>query len=267
MPPIDHTLADSQIGAGFGITTLPHLREFAVTGPFTVTGVSDTPSRRRIFSCRPTSAADEAACAAEIIRKLAHAGLPRPALRGGLRRPPKFYQQGRKDGGDFESGIRMAVQAILASPRFLFRLEEAPATARPGQNYRITDLDLATRLSFFLWGTGPDDELLKIAQRGTLRGPGVLAAQVKRMLAGSEGRSVVDALRVAVAAPAGPRQDSSRRAAVPVLRPLARRSAEEGNRAVLRQHRSRGPQHPRPDHAPTTRSSTSASRGTTACRT
>ena len=94
----------------------------------------------------------------------------------------KFYAQGRKDG-DFESGIRMALQAILASPRFLFRLEEAPATLRAGQNYRITDLDLATRLSFFLWGAGPDDELLKIAQRGTLRAPGVLTAQVKRMLA------------------------------------------------------------------------------------
>src|SRR5688572_24653613 len=182
MPPIDHTLADSQIGAGFGITTLPHLREFAVTGPFTVTGVSDTPSRRRIFSCRPTSATDEAACAAEIIRKLATQAYRGPLSTADFDGLHKFYQQGRKDGGDFESGIRMAVQAILASPRFLFRLEEAPATARPGQNYRITDLDLATRLSFFLWGTGPDDELLKIAQRGTLRGPGVLTAQVKRML-------------------------------------------------------------------------------------
>src|SRR5687767_7732832 len=182
MPPIDHTLADSQIGAGFGITTLPHLREFAVTGPFSVTGVSDTPSRRRIFSCRPTSATDEAACAAEIIRKLATQAYRGPLSTADFDGLHKFYQQGRKDGGDFESGIRMAVQAILASPRFLFRLEEAPATARPGQNYRITDLDLATRLSFFLWGAGPDAELLKIAQRGTLRGPGVLSAQVKRML-------------------------------------------------------------------------------------
>jgi hypothetical protein len=181
MPPIDHTLADSQIGAGFGITTLPHLREFAVTGPFSVTGVSDTPSRRRIFSCRPTSGADEAACAAEIIRKVATQAYRGPLSAADFDGLHRFYQQGRKDG-DFESGIRMAVQAILASPRFLFRLEEAPATARPGQNYRITDLDLATRLSFFLWGAGPDDELLKIAQRGTLRGPGVLAAQVKRML-------------------------------------------------------------------------------------
>jgi hypothetical protein len=183
LPPIDHSLADSQIGAGFGITTLPHLREFAVSGPFKVTGVSETSSRKRIFTCRPTSASEEAACANEIIRKIATQAYRGPLTAQDMDGLTKFYAQGRKDGGDFESGIRMALQAILASPRFLFRLEEAPATVRAGQNYRITDLDLATRLSFFIWGAGPDAELLKIAQRGTLRGPGVLAAQVKRMLA------------------------------------------------------------------------------------
>src|SRR5688572_7934060 len=181
MPPIDHTLADSQIGAGFGITTLPHLREFAVTGPFSVTGVSDTPSRRKIFTCRPTSAADEAVCAAEIIRRLATQAYRGPLSAADFDGLQKFFQQGRKEG-DFESGIRMAVQAMLASPKFLFRLEQAPATVRAGQNYRISDLDLAERLSFFVWAAGPDDALLKIAQRGTLRAPGVLAAQVKRML-------------------------------------------------------------------------------------
>ena len=182
MPPIDHTLADSQIGAGFGITTLPHLREFAVTGPFTVTGVSDTPSRRKIFTCRPTSASDEQACAAEIIRRLATQAYRGPLSAADFEGLNKFYHQGRTEGGDFESGIRMALQAILASPKFLFRLEQAPATLRAGQNYRISDLDLAERLSFFLWGLGPDEELLKLAQRGTLRAPGVLAAQVSRML-------------------------------------------------------------------------------------
>ena len=182
MPPIDHTLADSQIGAGFGITTLPHLREFAVGGPFKITGISETPSRRRIFTCRPTSAAEETACANEIIRKLATQAYRGPLSAADMDGLTKFYAQGRK-AGDFEAGIRLALQAILASPRFLFRLEEAPATLRAGQNYRITDLDLATRLSFFLWGSGPDEELLKVAQRGTLRGPGVLTAQVKRMLA------------------------------------------------------------------------------------
>jgi mono/diheme cytochrome c family protein len=182
LPPIDHSLADSQIGSGFGITTLPHLREFAVSGPFKVTGISETPSRKKIFSCRPTSSTEEAACANDIIRKLATLAYRGPVSSQDLDGLTKFYAQGRKDG-DFETGIRMALQAMLASPRFLFRLEEAPATIRAGQNYRITDLDLATRLGFFIWGSGPDEELLKVAQRGTLRGPGVLTAQVKRMLA------------------------------------------------------------------------------------
>ncbi len=182
MPPIDHTLADSQIGSGFGITTLPHLREFAVSGPFKVTGISETPSRKKIFSCRPTSSTEEAACASEIIRKLATLAYRGPVSSQDMDGLTKFYAMGRKDG-DFESGVRMALQAVLASPRFLFRLEEAPAAIRAGQNYRISDHDLATRLSFFIWGSGPDDELLKHAQRGTLRGPGVLTAQVKRMLA------------------------------------------------------------------------------------
>ncbi|HEX7280650.1 MAG TPA: DUF1587 domain-containing protein, partial [Vicinamibacterales bacterium] len=127
MPPIDHTLADSQIGSGFGITTLPHLREFAVTGPFTVTGVSDTPSRRQIFTCRPTSAADEATCASQIIRRLATQAYRGPISAADFEGLNKFFQQGRQEGGDFEAGIRMALQAILASPKLLFRLEQAPA--------------------------------------------------------------------------------------------------------------------------------------------
>ena len=153
-----------------------------MSGPFKVTGVSDTPSRRKIFTCRPTSSAEEATCANDILKRLATLAYRGPVSAADMEGLTKFYAQGRKDGGDFESGIRMGLQAILASPRFLFRLEEAPSTIRAGQNYRISDLDLATRLSFFLWGSGPDAELLKIAERGTLRGPGVLAAQVKRML-------------------------------------------------------------------------------------
>ena len=183
MPPIEHTLADTQIGAGFGITTLPHLREFAVSGPFKVTGISDTASRRKIFTCRPTSAAEEGTCSAEIIRSLARQAYRAPLSAQDFEGLNQFYTKGRAEGGDFESGIRMAVQAMLASPQFLFRLEQAPATARPGENYRITDLDLATRLSFFIWGMGPDAELLKLAGQRTLRTPATLAAQVKRMLA------------------------------------------------------------------------------------
>ncbi len=181
MAPVDHTLADTQIGAGFGVTTLPHLREFAISGPFKVTGVSDTPSRRRIFTCRPTSNADEKACATTIVRRLAAQAYRGPLTTADTEGLMRFYDQGRKDS-DFESGIRMALQAVLASPRFVFRLEQTPATARPGQNYRITDLDLASRLSFFLWGSVPDVELVNLAQSGTLKAPAVLAAQVKRML-------------------------------------------------------------------------------------
>jgi hypothetical protein len=180
--PIEHTLADTNIGETFGITGLPHLREFAVTGPHTVTGVSDTPSRRRIFTCRPTAAREEAGCAKTII-----GGLAARAYRGAVTAEDladlvRLYEEGRT-GGDFESGIRLALQGILANPRFLFRLEQAPATLRAGQNYRITDIDLASRLSFFLWGTVPDAELVKVAMQGALAQPAVLDTQVRRMLA------------------------------------------------------------------------------------
>jgi hypothetical protein len=183
MAPIDYTLADTQIGDGYGITTLPHIRDFSVTGPFKVTGISSTPSRRKVFSCRPTTAEEEAPCAAQILRRLASQAYRQPATSGDVEPLMKFFDQGRKDGGDFESGVKLALQAILASPRFLFRLEEAPATARAGQNYRLNDLDLASRLSFFLWDAAPDAELLKLASNGTLHAPGVLEKQVHRMLA------------------------------------------------------------------------------------
>jgi hypothetical protein len=147
-----------------------------------VTGVSDTPSRRKIFTCRPTTAGEESACAAEIVTRLARQAYRGPVGAEDLQGLIGFYDQGRKDGG-FESGIRMALQAILASPRFLFRLERAPATLRAGQNYQINDLDLASRLSFFLWGTVPDAELVKVASQGTLKTPAVLEKQVRRMLA------------------------------------------------------------------------------------
>jgi hypothetical protein len=181
--PIPYTLADSQIGSALGVTTLPHVRDFAITGPLKVTGISDTPSRRRIFTCRPLSAAEEATCATSIVKRFASQAYRRPATAEDVAGLMKFYDQGRKEGGNFEAGMRMALQAILASPQFIFRLEEAPATAKPGQNYRITDLDLASRLSYFLWASVPDKELLDLAARGTLHTPLVLEKQVRRMLA------------------------------------------------------------------------------------
>ncbi len=183
MAPIENPLADPQIGEhGYGITTLPHIRELSIGGPFAVTGVSDTPSRRRIFSCRPTSASEEAPCANAILKRLASQAYRQPATSGDVEPLMMFYNQGRKDGG-FEAGIRRGVQAILVSPHFLFRLEEAPATSHAGGNYPVRDLDLASRLSFFLWDAGPDDELLKAAATGALRTRAVLDAQVRRMLA------------------------------------------------------------------------------------
>jgi hypothetical protein len=180
--PIEHTLADTNIGETYGITGLPHLREFAVTGPHTVTGVSETPSRRRIFTCRPTAAREEAECARTIITTIAKQAYRGTATSDDVADLVRLYEQGRK-GGDFESGIRLALQGILANPRFLFRLEQAPATLRAGQRYRISDIDLASRLSFFLWGTVPDQELVGVAMKGTLKQPAVLDAQVRRMVA------------------------------------------------------------------------------------
>jgi hypothetical protein len=182
LAPIDHTLADSRIGTGFGITALPHLQSVTVTGPFNVTGVSDTPSRRRIFSCRPTTSGEEGACAAAILRRLATQAYRGPVGPDDFADLMRFYEQGRK-GGDVESGIRLALQGILANPRFLFRVEQAPATLRDGQSYRLNDLDLASRLSFFLWDTVPDTELVKVATDGGLKTPLVLEKQVRRMLA------------------------------------------------------------------------------------
>ncbi|HEY7291965.1 MAG TPA: DUF1592 domain-containing protein [Vicinamibacterales bacterium] len=180
--PIDYTLADTESGDAVGITTLPHLRDFSITGPFTVTGVSDTPSRRKIFVCRPLSPGDEVPCARRIVSQLTKQAYRRTPSGEDVESLMSFYGEARKNT-DFESGIRAVVQALLASPHFLFRLEEMPAGTRPGQNYRIADLDLASRLSYFLWGTGPDAELIKAAGAGTLHTQAVLDKQVKRMLA------------------------------------------------------------------------------------
>ena len=179
--PIDYTLADTEYGDNVGITALPHIRDFSITGPFTVTGVSDTPSRRRIFVCRPLSATDEIPCARRIVSQLATEAYRRPASNEDVESLMQFYADGRK-GKDFEAGIRAALQALLASPHFLFRLEEMPAGVRPGQNYRIADVDLASRLSYFIWGTVPDAELLKVASNSTLHTQAVLDKQVRRML-------------------------------------------------------------------------------------
>jgi hypothetical protein len=182
LAPIDYTLSDTEYGDSVGLTALPHVRDFSITGPFTVTGVSDTPSRRKVFVCRPLSAAEEIPCARRILSQLGSEAYRRPASNEDVESLMQFYGEARKDK-DFEAGIRAALQALLASPHFLFRLEGMPSGIKPGQNYRITDLDLASRLSYFLWGTAPDAELVRVAAAATLHTPAVLEKQVRRMLA------------------------------------------------------------------------------------
>ncbi|HYE87769.1 MAG TPA: DUF1592 domain-containing protein, partial [Vicinamibacterales bacterium] len=180
--PIDHTLADTQIGVAIGITTLPHVKDFSIVGPYNVTGISDTPSRRKIFTCRPTSAADEPACAGRIIRSLATQAFRGPVSERDFNSLTKFYTDGRKEG-DFEYAIGGAIEAILASPQFLFRLESTPGTLRAGQTFRLGDAELASRLSYFIWGAAPDAELTRIAASNRLSAPGVYEKQIARLLA------------------------------------------------------------------------------------
>jgi hypothetical protein len=189
--PIDHTLADTEIGVAYGITTLPHLRGLNIVGPQQTTGVSETVSRRAVFRCRPTSAAEEATCAATIVRRLATQAFRRPVSAHDFESLMAFYDRGRKNAS-FERGIAKALEAILASPQFLFKLEEPPVRvtlARTGaskvEGYRLADLDLASRLSFFLWGSGPDVELQRLATDGRLSASAVMSRQVKRMLVDS----------------------------------------------------------------------------------
>ncbi len=180
--PIDHTLADTQIGVAVGITTLPHVKDFSIVGPYNVTGISDTASRRKIFTCRPTSAVDEPTCASKIVRNLASQAFRGPVSERDLQGLMKFYTDGRKEG-DFEYAIGGAIEAILSSPQFLFRLENTPGTLRAGQSYRLSDMELASRLSYFIWAAGPDAELTKLAAAGRLSAPGVYDKQVARLLA------------------------------------------------------------------------------------
>src|SRR5579885_670451 len=165
------------------ITGHPSVDRLTIEGPFDATGVSDTPSRRRIFICRPAEAREELPCARKILAKLARTAYRRPVNDTDLETLLSFYQRRRNSNGSFEAGIESALQYILASPEFLFRFEADPADVPAGGRYRIGDLALASRLSFFLWSSIPDDELLNLAAQKKLHEPAVLAQQVRRMLA------------------------------------------------------------------------------------
>ena len=179
-PPVASQQADDEPGVG----------SVTIGGPYSATGPGETPSRRNIFVCRPTGNQDQEACAKKILSTLA-----RRAHRGRVSDEYvetllSFYRAGRSDGG-FEAGIEMALQRILLSPEFLFRIERDPANIPPDTAYRISDFELASRLSFFLWSSIPDEELLDLAGRGELRDPAVLKQQVERMLADSRSKALV----------------------------------------------------------------------------
>ena len=209
---VDEIYSDFRENAVFtaagGVPTL------VVTGPHNVTSAGDTPSRRRIFTCRPTSAAPETTpassnasgrarrsspesgasedgCAKAILSTLARRAYRGPVSTAELTTLLDFYREGRKSG-DFESGIQQALARILVAPRFVYRIEEEPTTVASGQSYRISDTELASRLSFFLWSSIPDDELLDVAAKGRLRDPQLLKQQVARMVADSKADALVE---------------------------------------------------------------------------
>ena len=168
----------------------PALYSISVTGPFNATGAGDTPSRKRIFVCRPARASEEDRCAGNIISTLARRAYRRPVTDDDIRTPLSFYKEARRNG-DFDAGIEMALRAILTSPEFLIRVERDPANSPTARPYRVSNLELASRLSFFLWSSIPDDELLDLAARGKLNEPAVLEQQVRRMLTDSRSQSLV----------------------------------------------------------------------------
>jgi mono/diheme cytochrome c family protein len=169
----------------------PKLDSVTIRGPFDVTGPGDTASRRQIFSCRPSTQNDERACASTIATTLSRRAFRRPVSTEDVARLMKYYDLGRVKAGGFESGVQMVVRRILSDPEFLFRVERDPVNVPVGTPYKVGDLELASRLSFFLWSSIPDDTLLQLATQKQLHDPTVFAAQVKRMLADPKADALV----------------------------------------------------------------------------
>ncbi len=168
---------------------IPELDRVTIEGPFNVKGAGDSPSRRRIFSCRPAAGTDALPCAKTILSTLGRRAYRRPLTDAEVSRLINFFQSGQKKGG-FDEGIENALAFMLVSPQFLFRFEYDPPNAVPGTTYRVSDLELASRLSFFIWSSIPDDQLLNLAIQGKLKNPAVLEQQVKRMLADQRARAL-----------------------------------------------------------------------------
>jgi hypothetical protein len=165
---------------------LPRLRTVSIDGPYNVFGLSEGPSRQRLYVCHPSLSlganSDDLSCATKILTNLAHRAYRRPVTPGDVEAPLSFYKKARQNGGTFDDGIRAGVARVLSSPYFLYRIEKDPAGAPAGIAHPVSDIELASRLSFFLWSSVPDEKLLDLATAGRLRAPGVLTEQVQRML-------------------------------------------------------------------------------------
>jgi hypothetical protein len=215
----------------------------AIGGPYKIAGLGDSPSRTRIFICRPPGPAEELPCAKKIVANLATRAYRRPATAADVDTLLGFYKTGHEQGG-FEAGIQSAVERVLVDPDFLFRIEQAPRTAQPGGMYRLSDFDLASRLAFFLWSSIPDEELLHQAALGKLQDPAVLDREVKRMMADDRSRALIqnfivqwlDLGKIRAASPdpvAFPEFDDSLREAFQEETELFFESQVQGDRPVL----------------------------------
>ena len=223
-----------------GFKFFPHVGKIEILGPFKPAGASDSPSAERIFVCHPASASEETACAKKIVDTLARHAYRRPMTPQDTEILMSFYQQGRNDGS-FDTGIERALQRVLADPEFVFRKESEPAKLSAGQTYRISDLELASRLSFFLWSSIPDDELIDVAAKNKLHEPAVLEEQVRRMLADPRADRLVinfagQWLNLRALTDLG-----SHSFGIPRFRRQPAPGHAQGNRAVCRQHRARRP--------------------------
>jgi hypothetical protein len=188
---VEGALGSSGDDRGPGRSNWPGVDHVQISGPYEGTAPTDTPSLRQIFVCRPSEPRQERPCASRILQTLARRAYRRPATGGDVETLLQFYEAGRREGS-FERGIQVALERLLVDPDFIFRLERDPEGLKPGAVYRLPDVELASRLSFFLWSTIPDDELLTLAERGGLKDPGVLARQVRRMLADSRASAMVN---------------------------------------------------------------------------
>ena len=175
-----------------GFQFYPHVGQVTIEGPFDAKGAHDTASRRKIFVCTPKTVREEPGCARTIVSTLAKHAFRRPVTVADVNGLLEFYKDGREEGGSFDQGIEAALQRVLTDPEFIYRGERESASLAPGKTYRISDLALASRLSFFLWSSIPDDELIDAAAQGKLKDPAVLERQVKRMLADPKSQALVD---------------------------------------------------------------------------